>query len=122
MASPIELEKLIERRADAVTKSDTHDILGKHLENCPAHPAVKEIQKDIKDLWKEVITLKALDHRVTAIEDALSTIEAAITSTTADIHKMQVSMAESNVVHLWAGRIIIALLSAAVSFLSAKYA
>ena len=121
MSIPAELEKIIERRADSSTKKDTQDLLANHVNTCPTPSAVKDLQKDIKDLWKEVITLKVLDHRVTAIEDTLSTIETAITATTTDIHRIQTAMAESNVVHLWAGRIVIAVLSAGVSFLSAKY-
>lgn len=125
-------EQFVERRAQpqqqqqpqpvVLNKGDTHDLLYRHAEGCPAHGGIKDVQKEIQELWKKVTMLEILDHRVTAIEDSLTTIEAAITSTNEAIHRIQTSMAESNVVHLWTGRIVIAALSAAVSFLSAKYA
>ena len=65
--------------------------------------------------------IEVLDHRVSAVEDAIDTIVANINTTMVDIHKIQTTMAENNVLRLWTGRIVIGLLSALVTFLTAKY-
>lgn len=110
-----------ERRKDSLGKGDTLSLFQKHSDSCPTHMALRELQREVQELWKKVIMFEVLDHRVTAIEDTLTTIEASISKTMQDIHKIQTSIAESNIVHLWAGRIIIAILSAGVTFLTAKY-
>lgn len=110
-----------ERRKDSLGKGDAISLFQRHSDNCPTNAALRELQREVQELWKKVIMFEVLDHRVTAIEDTLTTIEASISKTMQDIHKIQTSIAESNIVHLWAGRIIIAILSAGMTFLTAKY-
>lgn len=104
-----------------ITINDVRAINQEHTNMCPTPSALKDLQKEVQELWKKVILIEVLDHRVTAVEDSLATIEANIATTMTDIHKIQTSIAESNVVHLWAGRIVIGITSAAVTFLVSKY-
>lgn len=104
-----------------LTVNDVRALNQEHTNLCPTPNALRELQREVQELWKKVILIEVLDHRVTAVEDSLATIEANIATTMTDIHKIQTSIAESNVVHLWAGRIVIGITSAVVTFFVSKY-
>ena len=111
-----------ERRYNSVDKSMMHEAFSDHFHNCPNTHGQRELAKEIQELWKKVTLIEVLDHRVSAVEDALDTIVANISTTMVDIHKIQTSIAETNVLRMWVGRVIVGVLSAVVTFLSAKYA
>jgi hypothetical protein len=103
---------------------DKHELLHsmiQHAQECPNTLGLKELNKEVQELWKKVMVIEILDNRVSAVEDAVDTMVSSIAIIMADLHKIQTSMAENNVLRLWVGRIIIGTLSAAIAFFTAKY-
>lgn len=122
--SSIDLEKSerpIERRYNSVDKTTMNEAFSNHAHGCPNTQGHRELTKEIQELWKKVTLIEVLDHRVSAVEDALDTIVANISTTMNDIHKIQTSMAEHNILRMWVGRIVIGSMTALVTFLTAKY-
>src|SRR5574343_336595 len=112
----------LERRYNSVDKTTMHEAFNIHAQGCPNTHGQRELAREIQELWKKVTLIEVLDHRVSAVEDALDTIVANISTTMVDIHKIQTSIAETNVLRMWVGRVIVGVLSALVTFLSAQYA
>jgi hypothetical protein len=114
-------QPLLERRHNSIDRGEVFKAFSEHYQGCSNTQGHKELTKEIQELWKKVTLIEVLDHRVSAVEDAIDTIVVNINTTMVDIHKIQTTMAENNVLRLWTGRIVIGLLSALVTFLTAKY-
>ncbi len=110
-----------DRRKANFSEWEVRSLMLEHAEACPKTSSVRDLQKEVQELWKKIILIEVLDNRVKALEDSIATIEIGIAATMNDIHKIQTSLAESNVVHLWVGRIVIGATSAVVAFVSAKH-
>ena len=113
---------IVERRM--IHPVDKHELLHtmiQHAQECPNTLGLKELNKEVQELWKKVMVIEILDNRVSAVEEAVDTMVSNVAIIMSDLHKIQTAMAENNVLRLWAGRIIIGTLSAAIAFFTAKY-
>lgn len=119
--SESEKEFIRDRRDPGITKNDVKELFLDHSSQCPTASSLRELQVEVRSLWDKVRGIELLDHRITAVESVLSEIKASIKTTMDDIHKIQKEIEADNLLQKWAGRIIIAILSAAITFFTAKY-
>jgi len=89
--------------------------------HCQTCTELHRLQEEVRCIQEKVASIKVLDHRVTTVESVLAEIKADFEATMKDIHQIQISITETNLARTWAGRIVIALLSAGLTFVAAKY-
>lgn len=87
----------------------------------PVSDSMRQLQNDVRELFKKVAVIEVLDFRVTRVESVIAEIRTSITATSSDIHKIQQEIEADNIIQKWVGRIVTGLLSAVIAFLIAKY-
>lgn len=88
---------------------------------CQSKEEFKQLWAEIKFIQDKLASFQVLTHRVNSIETILAEFKKDFEATMTDIHAIQISITETNLVRTWVGHVVIAILAAGLTLVATKY-
>ena len=88
---------------------------------CQSKDEIKQLWTEIKFIQEKMATFQVLTHRVNSIETILAEFKKDFETTMTDIHAIQISITETNLLRTWVGHVVIAVLAAGLTLVVTRY-